>query len=551
MAARHSFSVLVAMSLSVSACDPPVLDGLVESSGPPRSLVMVQGSAMILSRVVWDAGLSTEREVPGGFLGGFLFSVPPDASQGPHPVALRNDNGTSAPLTFTVTEPVPFGAPRLDRVSLWTVTFPADSVTAVLYVQGANMDVGAAVQVNGTDVLTVAHQGLQSVLYGANPRILGYPIYHHLAAFAVAPTLPAGSTITVSVRNLDGQASGTVSYTLPMDAGSLDSDGDNLWDQWEIRGYDANGDRRVDLDLPGLGTNPYRPDILVEVDVMEGLDHPPGPATFDASRAMFAAAPVLNPTWLPGVNLILDATGTVPFAQRLSFDVLFPGDATTTDFFDLKAAAFDSTARGRIFHYAIWGNALPGNYSGIADADLDGAGPGDDFLVSFDDYQTLYHRLRPQVETFVHELGHALAQRHGGSDNGLFQPNYWSVMSYAWQGRSAVLDSVRRAWTTCTPIYWADPEAGEDGGARPATVNAVVDYSHGMGPVVNEGNQSLDEQRGVCGVPVYWDGNLNTNGFGMSLDADDDGVPNELLVDVANWPRLNFRGPQTNGLVNR
>jgi hypothetical protein len=384
---------------------------------------------------------------------------------------------------------------------------------------------------------------------------MGYPIYHYTSLLAAPGALTAGSTISVRVRNLDGAVSPSVNYTLPADAATQDSDGDNIPDAWETAGYDADGDGTIDVNLPALGADPLRPDIFVEVDTMNGLANPPiasapgAPGTFAMARAMFAAAPILNPTTDDGVNLVLDTSGTVPFNNTLGFGTILPGPPGTTDFMTLKGTNFNNADRDRIYHYAIWGNALVGGYSGVSDVDFGGTESGDDFLVSFDDFGASHQTLRAQVETFVHELGHGLGQRHGGDTHSQKKPNYWSVMSYSWQLRSGRNNATRRQRTTCSPIYWADATATEPLGAPPAAVNAVVDYSQGMGPTIVENNNSLDEPTGVCGVAVYWNGDLDTTDVNLSLDADLNGSATDTLNDFGNWRALNFRGPETDGVL--
>jgi hypothetical protein len=540
--------------LLVGACNsPPTLTNLVATSGPEHTLVMVDGTNLLFSSVVWDAGLPTETVIPGGFLAGTMFSVPPAASLGAHPVALRNSVGDSAAINFDVTVPLPFGPPRIDRVSLYSATFSGANVEPVLHVQGANIDVGAIAQVAGVDIASAATLGLQNDLMGTSPTVLGYPIYHYLALLAAPGTQPAGGTLSITVRNLDGAVSAPFSYTLPASAAALDRDGDNLLDDWETAGYDANGDGVIDVDLPALGADPLRPDILVEVDVMNGLANPPVPSaggalgTFETAQAMFAAAPLLNLTGTPGINLILDTSGTVPFSNTLSFGTILPGGPGTTDFATLKAANFDNSARDRIYHYSVWGNMLVGGYSGVSDVDFGGTESGDDFVVTFDDFSASYQTQRSQVETFVHELGHGLGQRHGGDTHSQYKPNYWSAMAYTWQLRSGQTDSWRRGKPTCSPIYWADATATEPNGAEPAAQSSVTDYSHGMAPTLVENNNSLDEPDGVCGVAVYWNGDLDTTDVNLSLDANGNGVATETLNDFSNWAAINFRGPEDDG----
>lgn len=546
--------------LVLAGCERPTLTALDEPSGPEHALVVIQGSNLLFSSLVWDAGLPAETKVPGGFLGGYMFSVPPGASLGNHPVALENSRGRSATLNFSVTAPQPFGAPRIDYVTSGDATFDAaGSVTTWLYVQGANLDVGSVVQVGGVDVATVAHKGLRNNLYGVAPTTLGYPIYHYVSVLAVAGARPAGSNLALTVRNLDGQVSPAFNYTLPANAASLDSDGDSLLDSWETAGFDANGDGAVDVDLPALGTNPYRRDVLLEVDVMNGLANPPiattpgNPGTFDMARAMFAAAPILNPTTDDGINLILDTSGTVPFWSIVGFNAADNALLSTANYSTLKAANFANATRDNIYHYAIWASSMPGGFSGISDIQFDAAGnvtgPGDDFIVSFDTFGASFQTLRSQVETLAHEFGHNLGQQHGGNNNVTLKPNYWSVMAYTWQLRTGQTPARRRQLATCPPSYYATAGATEPNGALPAAINAVVDYSEGMAANVVENTGTLNEPNGVCGQAVDWNNDGDQLDVNLNADADDNGIVNGAVTDFANWRALRFNGPASDGSV--
>ncbi len=545
--------LLASLLIAVAGCQPPQLNALIEDNGPEHTLAMVSGTNLFAASIVWDAGLPTETVLPGGFLGAYMFSVPPGASLGPHPVALRNSRGTSGTIDFNVTAPLPFGAPRIDRVMLVGAAFTGAQVTPALYVQGANMDVGAIVAVGGTDVATIAHRGLRHDRYGTDPAVLGYPIYHYLSLIALPDTQSAGGTLSITVRNLDGQVSAAFTYDLPDSASVMDSDGDGLLDDWETGGYDADGDGTVDIDLAALGTHRYRPDVLIEVDIMDGLTNPPiattpgNPGTFDNAIAMFQRAPVLNPMGQPGINLILDTSGTVPFTLSLGFGTIVATPAGGTDFFTLKNANFDNAVRDNVYHYAIWGNAMVGGFSGISDVDFGGSESGDDFLVSFDDFPAAFHALRSQIATFAHEFGHNLGQRHGGDTHSNRKPNYWSAMSYTWQLRAGYANAERRQRVTCAPIYWANAVATEPNGAAPATPNTILDYSHGMGPTVVENNNSLNEPTGVCGPAVDWNNDGDVTDTNLNTDADDNGTATETLLDFGNWRALRFGGPLSDG----
>ncbi len=248
--------------LMVATACRPNISGLDPVTGPEWTLVLVSGDVSLTS-VLWDAGTSKEVSLPAGFLGGYMFNVPGGASQGAHNVQLVRSGHRGNVVQFTVTAPLPPAAPpRLDRVGLIGTTFPSRSNNKVmtwLYVQGANFDVGALVLVDDYAVPTIAQRGLRNDLLGVTTAT--YPIYHYLALLAGPGERAAGGTIAVRVCNQHGwqPCSNVVSYVLPTSAATLDSDGDDIPDEWERHGYDADGDGVIDVDLPALGADPYRP----------------------------------------------------------------------------------------------------------------------------------------------------------------------------------------------------------------------------------------------------------------------------------------------------
>jgi hypothetical protein len=488
-----------------------------------------------------------------------MFSVPSGASPGVHPVAVRRSGQRSNIVNFQVTSRKPFGPPRIDAATIVSATFDsvgAGGVRTLLYVQGANIDVGAVVQINGADVATVAHKGLRNELYGVAPDALAYPIYHYVALTAVAGRRPTGSTITLRVRNLDGRTSDPFEYVLPANAASLDSDGDDIPDAWETAGYDADGDGTIDVNLPALGAHRHRRDIFLKIDIMASPAIPPFEGTFDMVRAMFAAAPVLNPFHASGINLVIDSSGTVPYAERISFNAADSPDLSTARFSTLKAnSGFDNAKRGRIYHYAIWAYGHEAFWSGESNihfaADGTYLGPGNDFFVTVGAFSPRYQTLRSHAESVAHELGHNLGQRHGcvNPPNLCYKPNYWSVMSYAVQLRASHLDSWRRAKVTCLPFYYGDAAARETDGAVYSGDKLRIDYSEGMAATLVEDNNSLDEKKGVCGQPVDWNQNGNNTDVNFNADADRDTTTRGTLADHANWRALDFRGPRLQGAV--
>lgn len=546
---RMKWTALLLVALT--ACSNPNINALNPNFGPPRTLTQVSGDTF-LSIPYWDAGTPAERSIAGGFFGGYIFSVPNGASIGQHQVQLKRYGRSGNMATFTVTAPVPFGAPRLDRVSIVFSDFQGSDVNTWLYVQGANVDVGAEVLINGAVVPTAAHKGIVNDLLGVNPGDLNYPIYHYLALISAPGPQPVGSTLNVQVRNLDGSTSNTLQYRLPESAVTLDSDGDDIPDVWEKNGYDANGDGTIDVDLPALGADPYRPDVFVEIDVMNGLTNTPGVAVWDALRAGFANAPIINPRTDNGINLVLDTSGSVPFWQRVSQSAADDALNGLANFYTLKGANFDNANRGRIFHYCIWGNAQPFGYSGISDVALNAAGtdfsgPGDDILISFDDFSAGYQTVRSMAATFMHELGHDLQQRHGGVNHAQYNSTYNSVMSYAWQIRTGDTDATRRSRPIYVPFYYQLNNAVEVNGAIPAGVVSVLpDYSEGMGRDLVENN--LSEPTGLYGNnAVDWNMDGDSVDNAASRDLTGDGDTNDTAVDYPNWANLVFSGPRQNG----
>lgn len=541
---KYCLLLLTICFLGLFGCVPPDISSLDPNDGPERTLVRVNGDNF-LSTVYWDIGSSSEQKLSGGFLGSYLFTVPQGTSLGGHQVGLERSNRRGTEKTFTVTTPQPFTSPRLDRISIVYADFSSSGqVNTWLYVQGANIDSDAEVFVNNVLVPTIAHKGIQNNLFGINPTDLGYPIYHYLALIVSPGSKPLGQTISVKIRNTDGQESNSRSYQLPFNAASLDSDGDDIPDNWEKYGYDANNDGIIDIDLKALGADPYRPDLFLEVDVMQSLTNNPSAAVWNAFTNAFANAPIINPTSNNGINVILDVSGNVPFWQTIDFG----GTETSTHrrFNTLKNANFNNTIRGRIYHYCIWANMRPNGSSGVSDVDwING---GDDCIVSFDDFPAGFQTVQSMAETLMHEFGHNLNQRHGGSD--LYttnNPTYSSVMSYSWQLRTGRSNVWRRQNPIYAPLYYQQNAAVEFNGFIPGGwTGPTIDYSEGKGRSLVENN--LNETIGLYnGNVLDWNLDGDSADINASRDLNRNGNTNDTLTDYSNWANILFVGPRMNG----
>lgn len=216
-----------------------------------------------------------------------------------------------------------------------------------------------------------------------------------------------------------------------------DTDGDALCDDWEEFGYDADGDGVIDVDLPAMGASKLRKDVFVEVDWMHG--HEPRPHAMEKVVAAFRDAPVSNPDGSRGISLHLD-TGHLGGGNRVRFqENLVP---LWREMDRIKAHNFDPK-RARIFHYALLAHAVnntsqSGESRGI---------PASDFVVSMGWWPEGSENLKRQASTFMHELGHNLGLRHGGTDDDHYKPNFMSVMNYLYQmdwllydGKRSLLD---------------------------------------------------------------------------------------------------------------
>jgi probable HAF family extracellular repeat protein len=255
-----------------------------------------------------------------------------------------------------------------------------------------------------------------------------------------------------------------------------DTDGDGLCDEWELNGVTLDGQF---IDLPAMGANPNHKDVFVQADYMEtsvpscnadgcvlGHSHQPKPSWVDFLAGIFAAAPVTNPDGKPGINLHVDCGpdclmnpvngqtwGTYSQAQRvphvdpvtnstnvLGQPIVTPAcqnnlslcEYSWTDFDQIKNANF-STARSRIFHYALFAHDIAlYNSSGAINGNsgVSRGIPESDFIVSLGEAAGQVGTGLDQVAVFMHELGHNLGLEHGGFEATNYKPNYLSVMNY-------------------------------------------------------------------------------------------------------------------------
>ncbi|PXX61047.1 hypothetical protein DFR70_109238 [Nocardia tenerifensis] len=255
------------------------------------------------------------------------------------------------------------------------------------------------------------------------------------------------------------------------DAAAVDTDGDGLADAWEKNGYDANGDGKIDVDLPTMGADPNHKDIFVEMDYMNG--RLPTAAALDRVVAVFAAAPVTNPDGRNGITIHLDAGAARGAKYDLGGGNQVPYDNNLSPVDDQVAAIKRgnfASARSHIFHYMIWADSYDNGCSSGISLGI----PADTFVVALGPKCNWNPGDNENVGTFIHELGHNLGLKHGGTDHVNYKPNYLSVMNYSFQ-------------------FSGVPKT--DG-----TVN--FGYSSVNPPALNE--NSLQEQQGLGSVAAGW-----------------------------------------------
>lgn len=576
--ASRILRLLPIAGLSLGAgCDPNI-GNLDPATGHDRALVRISGPAIGPGGAVfWNAGSTAEEWRPSGLLG-LMLSVPDGATPGTYPVQREVGGRRGNAPSFTVDDDRPFPDPRVDRVSLDASFFTnATTVQTLLYVQGTNVDVGSVVEIRDNTagapwraIPTAPSRALLGGHWEQSYRIdwkgFAYPIYHSIAFLALPGELPVGTRFEVRIRNEYNIASDAVWYTLPASAAETDSDGDDIPDAAET----------------AQGTNPLRPDILIELDYMSDganpLEHPWSADVATALQASFGAAPILNPLGPDGINVVVDAQ---PIPRRdfvyynLDEDQTIAGGSCTNaaipekpSLLTLKRLCFNNGSRGRFWHYCVWASRAILTSSSGSEAEKGGFGEigGDDCLVAADLYTAAWmDDPRTGAEVLMHEVGHNLGQRHGGATDEAYSLVYNSVMNPRWLGRNHWGPLSRQAFPVCAPLYYRLNGAADGNGSLPTGTdpNLVQGFSDGMGRPIREND--LDEQAatpgapfGVCDLPVdldcvytggspLWTCNSTTTGIDLTRDINLDGDTTDEFKDYPNWASLVFTGPRTNG----
>lgn len=255
--------------------------------------------------------------------------------------------------------------------------------------------------------------------------------------------------LTNDDTGLQGQCSAIVQV-------KADTDGDGLPDDWELHGYDFQGQH---VSLPGA--DPNHKDVYLRLDYMDR--HQPDQTTvIDKVVDAFAVVPnslVNNPNGLDGITLHVSLGTQLPHASTFGSTTQQPSGVAAYNWGD-----FDAVKRANFpeelwlsHHYGIFvhdaaDNAAGERTDGIARRNGQQPSFGTDFIVSLADRPAGFFGLIPygeggtplqQAAALMHELGHTLGLAHGGPIEGCpfnasvgdclenFKPNYLSVMNYS------------------------------------------------------------------------------------------------------------------------
>lgn len=253
---------------------------------------------------------------------------------------------------------------------------------------------------------------------------------------------PRYETYTYQGEEYEGSLTQNVYLCVP---GAADSDGDGVCNAAELKygtnpnAADTDGDSLGDaaelfgeggVDLPGLGADPKKKDLFIEVDWYPGLK--PSQTAFDRVTQAFASAPVSNFDGTSGIALHFVMSNQIAAA-----DVDLDLNPVWDDYTVIKNKYFPSR-RGPYFHYLL----VAHRYNGGSSSGRSRGIPGHDFLVTLGNWATPGGTEQQQAGTLMHELGHNLGLEHGGNEAANDKPNYLSVMSYTYQMPGLQIDGV-------------------------------------------------------------------------------------------------------------
>ena len=342
-------------------------------------------------------------------------------------------------------------------------------------------------------------------------------------------------------------------------AGVSDSDGDGIPDSAKLYGGTYGG-----LDLYAMGARQGQRDLFIHLDYLSSSDPGVTPDIRALDKIVQAFAKRKIAVHFDAGNLF--STSLQPAQHNLSGDISHqrpaqrcsqlrqPSQLQTgcTSVYATKTASMD-IRRKPIFRYLLMASSQ--QPSGLSGASGSAELVGDDFLVTLGGWglqKGSWLLANYQAATIMHELGHTLGLRHGGNEDEVAKPNYFSTMNYLYQ--ISGLPSLTGNSFNQRYYYWLTnyqnqsvpgyspsnpfPESLLDDGPQSASFR--IDYSDGSSLPLNENNlnESVLIGRGtVAGSFADWNTNGTQDSANYAMDINQSGSKTELR-DYNDWANL-------------
>lgn len=331
---------------------------------------------------------------------------------------------------------------------------------------------------------------------------------------------------------------------------SEDNDRDGLPDCSEEEGSTFFG-----LDLYAIGARKEQKDIFIEVDYMNSLDEGviPRQEALRKVRDVFAEQGVkvhfdVGELFGEESEFNLGGGNSLEFSECISFQSV----ADCKNLYQIKSQNM-AVKRLHSFHYMVFGYQTANeDIKGIAEIN------GNDSMILLgnwdldsSDEMSKNELINYQAATVMHELGHNLGLRHGGSNDLNLKPNYLSVMNYMYtfNGLPEIGNNEGDRYYT---LYWG-MNAGSCHGMNNslALVNSPydspedfqIDYSNGTSLMLNENLifESTGLGRiGTSSVDYDCNGIIHGGSYERSLADYPNREQYTLLHDHDDWTALNL-----------
>jgi hypothetical protein len=163
---------------------------------------------------------------------------------------------------------------------------------------------------------------------------------------------------------------------------------------------------------------------------------------------------------------------------------------------------------------------------------------------------------RVQAGTFMHELGHTLGLRHGGGDDILYKPNYYSVMNYTWQTPKSVTAQDTLSWAL---VYSPSqlPSLNENQIYEPIGLGLIQNIYPVVKIPYQRPNGTYSQALLKSYTAVDFDGDGDSTGY-TTVPVDlNHLVPNDptslgqMLDGYADWPNLQYNFRNSPGVFSK